>query len=335
MLKTVPVKGDHASMWSRPNVVGLGSVISSIIHASENAPANRVDFPHSSSFTIKAGRRDDLSVFCVPGVSPSSVDFFELSQHLQKVGSVYGLEPRGLDISFVPHSTVTASAAAHLRALDEINPQGPLHLLGYSFGGWVAFEMAQRLSAIKRPIASLILLGTDPPNSEHTIREFSRTEAIMRWISMYEQLIERPLGIEPSDLHMRAESNQLELIHSTLVREKLLPHHSNVSVLHGPLRAFCAQLRTSYNPATTYLGNVHLLSAADPLITHSRTSHTHQANTEKWKIFAPNLRSWSVTGNHATMLRPPQAAALALLIDTIHDERCTFGVVDSVESTLV
>jgi acetoacetyl-CoA synthetase len=53
-------------------------------------------------------------------------------------------------------------ARFHVEALRHIQPRGPYFLAGFSFGGLVAFEMAQMLTAAGEEVASLSLLDSFP-----------------------------------------------------------------------------------------------------------------------------------------------------------------------------
>lgn len=57
------------------------------------------------------------------------------------------VQHRGLDGGAEPFSLVETAAQAYLDAIDKVQPEGPVHLLGHSFGGWIVFEMAARLNA--------------------------------------------------------------------------------------------------------------------------------------------------------------------------------------------
>jgi acetoacetyl-CoA synthetase len=52
--------------------------------------------------------------------------------------------------------------SSNLDALKELQPNGPYILIGYSFGGLVALEMAQRLSEARENIALLVLVDAYP-----------------------------------------------------------------------------------------------------------------------------------------------------------------------------
>ena len=52
-----------------------------------------------------------------------------------------------------------------LRRILEAEPRGPYHLLGYSLGGYVSFEVARRLHAMNQHVAMLGLIDCIAPNA--------------------------------------------------------------------------------------------------------------------------------------------------------------------------
>ena len=59
--------------------------------------------------------------------------------------------------------TVEAIATSYVRQLKEARPRGPYLLCGYSFGGIVAFEMAQQLTAMGDSVPLLVMMDTYAP----------------------------------------------------------------------------------------------------------------------------------------------------------------------------
>jgi enterobactin synthetase component F len=70
---------------------------------------------------------------------------------------VYGLQSVGQ-----AYATVADMAVDYVRRIREIQPTGPYHLLGASFGGLVAHEMAAQLQDDGQPVALLALLDSYP-----------------------------------------------------------------------------------------------------------------------------------------------------------------------------
>lgn len=145
-LRRVEVPGDHQSMMQAPHIQGLGAAMAQALAAS--APV--MEAVHQPVLRIQSGRAGFAPVFCVPGAGDSVTGFVGLSEALGRDWPLFGLQPRGLDGEAVPHSQVEAAAQCYLAALAHECPRGPVHLVGHSFGGWVALEMALRLQAMGR-----------------------------------------------------------------------------------------------------------------------------------------------------------------------------------------
>ena len=90
---------------------------------------------------------------------------FELSRYLGKDQPIYGLEPHGQDGRRAPDS-VEEMASDCLRQIRSIQPEGPYFIGGFSFGGLVAFEMAQQLLREGQEVRRLILIDPTAPTFE-------------------------------------------------------------------------------------------------------------------------------------------------------------------------
>lgn len=60
------------------------------------------------------------------------------------------------------------NAAAYVRLIKEVRPEGPYHLLGWSFGGLLAYEMAVRLRAAGDEVGVLTVLDSFPAPTRPT-----------------------------------------------------------------------------------------------------------------------------------------------------------------------
>ena len=87
---------------------------------------------------------------------------FELSRYLGLDQPSYGLVPHGHD-GRQAADTVEEMAANYLKEIRAVQPKGPYFIGGYSFGGIVAFEMAQQLRHQGQNVGLLVLLDPTPP----------------------------------------------------------------------------------------------------------------------------------------------------------------------------
>lgn len=101
--------------------------------------------------------------FCVHPIFGVVFPYYKLAQNLGKNQPFYGLQPIGLDGKSSPLTRIEDMATHYIEALRTVQPKGPYFLGGWSFGGWVAFEMAQQLQKSGEEVALLAVLDTLAP----------------------------------------------------------------------------------------------------------------------------------------------------------------------------
>jgi len=316
LLHIIPVEGSHMTILSRANIVGFTRALSNTIRDAAETSREMPEKNYFALFSLQSSRQNAATHFWVPGAGATVADFAELVSHMDRTISVYGLQSRGLEgDDFVPHSTVRAAAEFYVQAINEIYPRGPVHLLGHSNGGWVAFDMAHLLLESGRTVASLIILDKEAPDREDSVvREYNQTDVIMIWIDNCELILGHPLGISRTDIEWLTEAAQRELLHRALVKEGLMPQRTDPNELRGLLRGFGASLRARYVPDNPYRGPLKLVLVDDPRLDQASNQQNHQKAIEDWKYFAPTLVSMRGPGNHLTMLKRPHAQTVANLI---------------------
>jgi thioesterase domain-containing protein len=310
-VKQIP--GTHLSMLASPNVEMLGQSLTQAMRAVPTPSKNAGEKDYAPLAVLQTGQRTMLPLFCVPGAGASIGSFVELTTHL-KSWPMYGFEPRGLDGTMLPHSAVPAAAQSYLRALRGVYPNGPVQLFGHSFGGWVVFEMANRLVEAGRDVSLLTILDSWVPEDDAITREYSHIEAIMDWIDIFEMLLERSLGVTDKDLESRNEKARMELLHSRLVNAGLMPRRSKPEELYGSVHTFAMSLRTHYKPDKQYMGPVQLVLVDDSRLDHAANRQRHEIAVQGWKRWAPNLIYLKAPGNHMTALKSPHVLDLARFI---------------------
>jgi thioesterase domain-containing protein len=82
-------------------------------------------------------------------------DFAELAESLPPAWTVWALP--AAEASAAARS-IESAASAGAAAVAAAVPEGPVHLLGWSYGAHVAYETARRLEADGRPVEALLLV---------------------------------------------------------------------------------------------------------------------------------------------------------------------------------
>jgi acetoacetyl-CoA synthetase len=101
-------------------------------------------------------------IFIAHGLGGSVIDFFQPVRCIDADHPIYGMQARGIDGLDEPLDRIEDMAEFHLQAIRDLQPHGPYALIGYSLGGLVVLEMAQRLSANGEQVALLAMLDAYP-----------------------------------------------------------------------------------------------------------------------------------------------------------------------------
>jgi thioesterase domain-containing protein len=107
-------------------------------------------------------------IFCIHGAGGTVIIYRELAQLLAPDQPVHGLQAQGLDGKQACFTRVEEMAAHYLEEIRTIQPRGPYFIGGLSFGGTVAYEMAQQLTAQGESVGLLFLFDTFPGKYEST-----------------------------------------------------------------------------------------------------------------------------------------------------------------------
>ena len=229
------------------------------------------------------------TMFCICGVQL----YKPLADALAGEYSVYGIflpyEQKLLERQPgepVQWPTVEQMAADYVRTLLEHQPVGPYRLAGVSFGGVLAFEMAQQLRRAGHEVAFVGLLDTMLPGSiERALlpRVARRTGKLLRRLTSAPGSGIRKPVTEPMDPVAEAErrvGEQREAIYLRAMR--------------------------SYRPQR-YDGLVVLARAQDLDLQVGESAHP----SYRWSPFIPRLQVVDVPGDHLGLLTRPHVDELA------------------------
>src|SRR5271166_1316581 len=110
--------------------------------------------------------------FFVHGLGGSVLRFRDLARHMAPDQPFFGIQAKGLDGAEPCLDRVEDMADIYLQDLRTAQPEGPYYLGGYSFGGYVALEMARRLLEQGEEVRSLVLLDTYVAGSQSLLERF-------------------------------------------------------------------------------------------------------------------------------------------------------------------
>ena len=119
-----------------------------------------IDRPKAIPFLERGNK---APIFCMPGARNNLLFVHNLIKYWgDRDHPIYGIqEPLKEDSRPLP-TTIQSCAAYYIEQIRSVQPEGPYHLVGYSIGGLIAYEIAQQLVAQGQTIALLGLLDPTP-----------------------------------------------------------------------------------------------------------------------------------------------------------------------------
>jgi amino acid adenylation domain-containing protein len=250
-------------------------------------------------------------IFLVHGVMGNIVGFHNLAKELGVDRPVFGLQAQGLDGARPPLRSVEEMARLYLQSILALYPQGPYHLVGLSFGGLVAYEMAQQLKNMGRPVGLLAVLDAFPQGYDrhrNLLIKVANSFLTLAYKVEAHCTIHFRAGISGFPRILRTRSRTLR----DWIRRKLdhsLPSRSGVT---GEHRSPSMIVETANNLACDdyivrpYSGDITIFIAAEnlrPMKTLLRRA---------WRqVSMGGLAIHETPGNHRTLIDPPHHGALA------------------------
>jgi thioesterase domain-containing protein len=103
-------------------------------------------------------------LFCIHPVGGNVLEYYPLAHQLGLEQPIYGIQSAGLDGIQAPLTQIEVMAANYINEIQTVQPDGPYLLVGYSFGGLIAFEIAHQLESRGEKVNLLALLDTESPS---------------------------------------------------------------------------------------------------------------------------------------------------------------------------
>ncbi len=272
--------------------------------------------PMQLSPPASPGRRPPL--VCVHPAGGNVLAFLPLARALGPEQPFYALQSRGLEDDAEPFARVEDMAAHYIEEVRSVDPEGPYHLAGWSFGGLVAFEMARQLQAAGREVALLALLDTAAPAAEaptvplggsrggDTVDNGAEDDAfyLSDIVSFLARLAQREPPVTYEELRSLAPAEQVRRFLASLREIDFLPPGAGEPQVRRLLRVFKANLRAGDRyRGGRYAGRVTLLRAAEVRVEDPALG---------WEALVTEpLEIHEMPGDHVTLLSRATVGELA------------------------
>jgi len=152
--KLTKVRLPLAVLLQAPTVAGLAEVL-----RRENWKPS-----WSSLVAIKPGG-SKAPLFLMHAHGGNVLEYYPLANLLGSDRPVYALQARGLNGHIAKDAKLADMAAAYITELRTLQPQGPYFLGGFCFGGFLALEVAEQLTAAGQEVELLAMIQSVHPDA--------------------------------------------------------------------------------------------------------------------------------------------------------------------------
>jgi thioesterase domain-containing protein len=276
--------------------------------------------PDASTVRLRDGD-ETAPLFLFAGGIGVLLELGDLVGTLDYPGAVYGIPFSGLDGIGPIHRTAELEAEHARNAIRRLQKSGPYRLVGYSFGGIIALEVARQLRA---PGDEVFVGMIDSAQNDHAWpfqvwlafmarrvgrklrRSFSKLpRLVMRRATGHS--IDKSTEAGPAYSERRQRGTQLEFRFRNPDKPDYPYYHPSwrggYPPNYGEVAKNTCRMHARYTPEE-YGGEVTFFASVggDPLVCDPR---------EVWPVYLPNAEWVRVPGNHLSMMVGRNAAVLA------------------------
>ena len=258
-----------------------------------------------------------IPIYIIHGIGLNLLNFNSMLSYMDADQPIYGLQALGLNGEDEPLDTMEAIATQYLSEVMEQNPDGPYAIAGYSFGGYVALEMARQLKEMGKVVKLLAMFDTNAQESDNKksglawlSRKIGRQWPKLIWFT--NSLIQSPIAtLRYQQTYVKRQADaflqlvglqkrvqvveQLDHLHRIMEKHEQAFHAYSMKPYDGVVDLFKAKLRIYFVDDLKYLG---------------------------WGKYAlRGVRVHDVPGDHKRMLMPPNDKVFAESLQRALDER--------------
>lgn len=281
------------------NELGFDCPLHTIIGAPsiERLAAALIDQDEGKSALVPlASGGNGTPIYCPHPLGGHVLCYAPLARALAGRHPCWGLQAPGLDEGEPLAASWDELIAHHWRLLPDDN--SPLILLGYSYGGYIAMELADRLHRAGRPLPPVVLLDVPHPSA------IPKSMSMPDRATLVHSLFGRALDLDLPALQALPPDTMLPQVHALAVARHVLPPGTSLAMLERLLAVAHNASRLVAPPTRSYDFPILLLRA--------REASTRIADREDfgWRDYVRELTVTWVDGSHESMLEAPRIPGL-------------------------
>ncbi|WP_432156651.1 SDR family NAD(P)-dependent oxidoreductase [Streptomyces sp. bgisy153] len=293
----VPVDLTAASVLEERTVAAIAELIRPVVNSRGKDPVTVLRPP------VRGSAKRPLFTFH-PAGGPTSV-YQPLTQLLPPGRAVYGME-RLDDVD-----TLEEKAARYVSLVTDLQPEGPYHLIGWSFGGCLAYEAARQLREAGERVGFLGLIDTILPAALPDLDPDDLLERFKRFTEYVRTTYGRDLDLSYEELARTPERQHIDVVMRKVAEAGLdmspgIMEHQRTSYID-------ARVGERYTPRPTDVPVVlYRAQQPQPLTTALDPRYLRTEADLGWApLCSGGLDIVPVPGDHLSLIDPPHVAVIA------------------------
>ena len=289
-------------------------------HTVENMAAllrEQVDSGARSTLVPLRSGGTAIPFVCVHPAGGSVLPYAQLAHHLGADQPFYGLE--AVDPEIIAGG-IGAVADHYLQEVLRFAPDGRIRLGGWSFGGYVAYEIATGLARVGIPVEPLILFDTPVDTRPTVVDDAYQVRLVLKCALYVESVAAVSLGITEDQLIDKDYDGRVAVLIDACRECGLVTATAGEQFIRNTLASYRNSVAAvDGHVPSTYDGDLVLLRATEPLPdAMTDPDDTGTDRTLGWGAHCTGrIEVIDVPGNHLTMMAPPHIDRLSEIVSTL------------------
>ncbi|HEX2077645.1 MAG TPA: condensation domain-containing protein [Longimicrobium sp.] len=248
--------------------------------------------------------------FCVHPAGGTVFHYAEIARLLAPDQPFYGLQAAGVHGEAPPLRTVEEMAERYVAEVRRVQPRGPYFVGGWSAGGIIALEMAERLRAAAEEVGTVAMIDTRTPDFHQSRRVMDQVDHYRDFAASLVPSDAGELDALEAELRALPADDRLGRLAGWMAARGAGLDAAEIQRIGGSVRVFQAvAAATREHHVRPYEGRVDLFCAREGTAGEGMEA---AGIPEKWRALGlTGLEVHAVPGTHTSMVQPPHVARLA------------------------
>lgn len=289
-----------AALFENPTIDGLAKML----------VADEQEIKWDSLVPIKK-TGNKTPVYLIHGGGLNVLVFNPLGKYMDPEQPVYGMQALGLDGKTEFRYNMEDLADRYNAEILNNDPIGPYSLVGYSFGGLLAFEMAKKLLAAGKEVKMLGILDTYAGGKD---------KSHSTWYKIYKKAFRQFYKVLFFGKMLLSNPKETHDYQVLVLKRKIREFFNKKPVNQGDMISYLDEIERAYDMASHNYYMEPLAIKVDLFRVKKRLYFLDDAVTLGWKEYAKKgVNIHEVPGDHKTFLFPPYDKEFAEILQKALD----------------